>query len=144
MLRIFCPTTRTSRPPRPSCGACVWAPILIQHIIILSFVFMGSVVDYRLGRSGFGIPLGAREYLSLFQKSMPDLGSTQPSIPRIHGFLYRVKLPGSEANHTPPFSAKSKMSGTVPLFRLYVYTAWKRKTLPFLWVWNLVSLMNGH
>jgi len=54
-----------------------------------------------------------------------------------------VKWPGREANHTPPFSAKSKMSGTLPLLLLYISLVWKGKTVPFLWVRNLVSFMKG-
>jgi hypothetical protein len=58
---------------------------------------------------GVRVPVGSR-ILSSPKSSRPALGSTQPPIQWIPG----IKRPGSEADHSPPTSAKVK--------KMWIYT----------------------
>jgi len=49
---------------------------------------MGTVVNYRLGLSGFGFPIGARDYFSLFQNVYAGFGAHPVFYPTDTGILF--------------------------------------------------------
>jgi hypothetical protein len=54
----------------------------------LPFLFMGSVVDYRLGLSVFRFLVGARYYVSLFQNVYAGFGAQPSSYSTGTGILF--------------------------------------------------------
>jgi hypothetical protein len=142
VLRIFRPIRRTSRPLRSRCGACVYGPQFWTKYNYFAPCFYGQRSPLPPTSVRVWDPAWGKRLFISFPKRLCRLWGPHSLI--FHGYgdsFLGVKWPGREANHTPPFSAKSKMSGTVPLFRLYVSIAQKGEILPFLWVWNLVSFM---
>jgi hypothetical protein len=63
---------------------------------------------------------------SLFDTvSRPALGSTQPPAQWVPGVLsLGVKLPGREADYSPPFSAEIKNAWSCTSIPQYVFMAW--------------------
>jgi hypothetical protein len=67
----------------------------------------------------------SRQGLGIFLVSRPALGPTRPAIQWIlEGLYLRVKRPGSEADNSPPSSAKVKNAWSYTSTPQYVFMAW--------------------
>jgi hypothetical protein len=101
------------------------------------------VARLRAGRLGFDSRQGL-DFTFFATSSNPALESTQPTIQGLPGALsLRIKRPGSEADHSPPYSAQVKNGwsyASIPPIRLHSVV--HNQAIDVFMEWYLITGIN--
>jgi hypothetical protein len=103
------------------------------------------VTELRGWTTGVRFPAGVGTFFIFVTASGPVFGPTQPPIQWVQGVLSaEVKLPQSEADHSPLSSAEGKNSWSCTSIPPYVFMAWCLVNYAIvLMVWYLVKLRDN-
>jgi hypothetical protein len=77
---------------------------------------VATVTRLQAGRSDIRTPAETKLFFFLLRTCRRVLGPTQPPIQWVMGLSFGCNATQREGNHSPPSSAKDKMSGSIPSY----------------------------